>query len=616
VPIAKLEMKRPSKSGVSKSALICKGLVTKRGFFYSKQKPMQDLWNLGKKTRGKYYMSSPQCGDETLKFTPLINRSDVVSKRNNINPFSPYKPALIANDLIAAGLSFGLVLWITGLGFFEKGNLSYSVVLLAFSFVVVAFFSSYNLYNYHLIFLKKNHLTNLLKSFFWSLITFTIIAFLYTSPYLFGGIPFVTVLFYLIAVIGIMLFARFFSDYLLNLLKAIGISFLAVGTIGLIIGNEVPIALSNRFTIPLCFLLAVGAILVSRFLLVHLVFNIWMRRKFRRQLAIVGSDKEAKRIADFIIGHNAPFWVAGTVGAPDECGFEVSVPKSCLGALNELPKIVSENNINEIIVTDENLDKKSLISLLDYCTSEGINVWFPPKLMPIIDMKLYIDNFCSIPMIRLCSQRNNWLFTKAKYGFDALITLPIFILQFPIFLFICAIIKLESKGPVFYLAKSVGKNGSFFSMFKFRSMRVNNNSEIHKDYVTKLIKGEINSEDNKDQPLKITNDPRVTKMGKFLRKFSLDELPQLINVLKGDMSIVGPRPCLPYEYEIYKDWHKKRTYVRPGITGLWQVTGRSEVSFEDMILLDLYYIYNRNFVMDLSIMYETIFVVFGKRGAY
>ena len=195
-------------------------------------------------------------------------------------------------------------------------------------------------------------------------------------------------------------------------------------------------------------------------------------------------------------------------------------------------------------------------------------------------------------------------------------TLPIYILQLPVFLFICALIRLDSKGPVFYCAKSVGKNGTFFSMLKFRSMRIDNDSEIHKDYVTKLIKGKINSNNNKDQPLKITNDPRVTKVGKFLRKFSLDELPQLINVLKGEMSIVGPRPCLPYEYEIYKDWHKKRTTVRPGITGLWQVTGRSEVSFEDMILLDLYYIYNRSLVMDFSTLYETIFVVLGKKGAY
>lgn len=562
-------------------------------------------------------MANTQSSDEALEFTPFLNKIDVTSKKNKINTFSPYKPALFVNDLIAAGLTFGLGSWITGFGFFEKGNLNYSVVLLALSFVIIAFFSSFNLYNYHIIFFKRNHLKRLFKSFFWSLVTYTIIALLYTFPNLFGDISPITGLFFFIAAAGLILFARFFSDHVLNFLKSIGISFLAAGTIGLILGDEVPVILSNISIIPLCFLLAAGTILVSRFFLVHLVFNIWMRRKFRRQLAIVGSDKMAEKITDFIIDNNAPFWISGTVGTtPDECGFEVSVPKSYLGTLNKLPKIVSENNITEIIVTDENLDKKSLISLLDYCTSEGINVWFPPKLMPIIDMKLYIDNFCSIPMIRLCSQRNNWLFNKAKHGFDALITLPIFILQLPVFLFICAIIKLDSKGPVFYRAKSVGKNGSFFSMLKFRSMGVNNDSGIHKDYVTKLIKGEINSEDNEGQPLKITNDPRVTRVGKFLRKFSLDELPQLINVLKGDMSIVGPRPCLPYEYEIYKDWHKKRTSVRPGITGLWQVTGRSEVSFEEMILLDLYYIYNRSFVIDLSIAFETIFVVFGKRGAY
>ncbi len=413
-----------------------------------------------------------------------------------------------------------------------------------------------------------------------------------------------------------MLFAKFFSDHVLNLLKSIGISFLVIGAIGLIIGNEIPIALSNIFTIPLCFSLTVGAILVIRLFLVHLVLSVWMRRKFRRQLAIIGSDKDAEKITNFVIDHNAPFWVTGIVGTQDENELKVSIPKEYLGDLNQLPEIVTENNISEIIVTDENIDKKYLISLLDYCTSEGINVWFPPKLMPIIDMKLHIDRFCSIPMIRLCSQRNDWLFNKAKHVFDALITLPIFILQMIFFLFICAIIKLDSNGPVFYRPKCVGKNGRFFSMLKFRSMRVNNDSEIHKNYVTKLIKGEIKSEDNNDQPLKITNDSRITRVGKFLRKFSLDELPQLLNVLKGDMSLVGPRPCLPYEYEIYKDWHKKRTSVRPGITGLWQVTGRSEVSFEDMILLDLYYIYNRSFVIDLNILCETVFVVAGKKGAY
>jgi lipopolysaccharide/colanic/teichoic acid biosynthesis glycosyltransferase len=152
-------------------------------------------------------------------------------------------------------------------------------------------------------------------------------------------------------------------------------------------------------------------------------------------------------------------------------------------------------------------------------------------------------------------------------------------------------------------------------MYKFRSMITGASKEIHKEYVTRLIKGEI-TPDGSGTPIKITNDSRVTKVGRILRKTSLDELPQLINILKGEMSLVGPRPCLPYEYKVYKEWHKKRTTVRPGITGLWQVLGRSEVSFEDMILLDLYYIYNRSMDLDLSILFETIFVVLKKKGAH
>ena len=152
-------------------------------------------------------------------------------------------------------------------------------------------------------------------------------------------------------------------------------------------------------------------------------------------------------------------------------------------------------------------------------------------------------------------------------------------------------------------------------MYKFRSMATDCDSTVHKQYVTRLIKGEIKNDCNGSKVLKLTDDNRITAIGKIIRKFSLDELPQLINVLKGDMSLVGPRPCLPYEFEAYEEWHKKRTAVRPGISGLWQVTGRSEVSFEEMILLDLYYVYNRNFWLDLSILFETVFVVIGKKGA-
>ena len=219
-------------------------------------------------------------------------------------------------------------------------------------------------------------------------------------------------------------------------------------------------------------------------------------------------------------------------------------------------------------------------------------------------------------MIRMCSQKNTWVFNKLKYGLDALLALPIFIFLLPLFLVIAVAIKLNSSGPVFYRARSIGRNGREFTMYKFRSMKVNNGVDIHKNYVTKLIKGEQYDRGKIDRVFKITDDPRVTSVGKFLRKFSLDELPQIINVLKGNMSLVGPRPCLPYEYEVYKDWHKKRLFIRPGISGLWQVAGRSAVTFEDMVLLDLYYIYNRSLILDLIIMHETLFAVLAKRGAY
>ena len=556
-------------------------------------------------------MAKPHIIEESLEPSPFYKETDTPSKQSMKNKFFSYKFGLVIHDLIIVLLVFGLCGWITNFNFNIKGDISQAVILSILSLVVISFFPTFNLYNYHLIFLKRKHMASLAKSFGWSFLTLGIITAIFMFPQFFLSYYLVAAIF-LIAV-GMMLLSRFFWQQLLYIIKSIGISFLIVGTIGLIRPEENPIYIINWWVIPTGFILAGTMLTVGRFFVVHVVYNIWMRRNFRRQLAIIGSDEEAKNIMNHIVTHNAPYWVAGIVGesAPD-----ISLPKHRLGAINRLPDIVEQNKIEEIIVTDENIDKVTLISLLDYCTNKGLTVWFPQKLMPIIGVKLNIDNFCNLQMIRLCSQKNTWLFNKIKHGLDALMALLIFVLLSPFFLLISVAIKLNSKGSVFYRAQAVGKNGRIFTMYKFRSMRENNGSDIHKKYVTKLIKGEISNENSKDQPLKITNDPRVTTVGKLLRKLSLDELPQLINVLKGEMSLVGPRPCLPYEYEIYQNWHKKRSSVRPGITGLWQVAGRSAVTFEDMILLDLYYIYNRGLSLDFSILYETIFAVLGKRGAH
>ena len=549
--------------------------------------------------------------ESALQLSPFYKVTDKPSKRDTRNRFFSYKFGLVVLDLIMVQLAFGLGGLAVDSSFYLRGNLNQVLLLCVLSLVVLAFFPAFDLYSYHVIFLRKKHLANQIKSFGWSLLTFGMVSSILIWPQLFTSYYSISIIF--IAAVVMMIASRFFGGQLLYVIESIGISFLIVGMIGLINPDNNSIETINWQVIPVGFIFAVVLLMINRYFIVHVVYNTWMRRNFRRQVAIVGSDENAESIATYIIDRNAPYWIAGIVG---ESGLDISVSKRRLGPVEGLPGIVEQNKIDEIIVTDEKLDKRTLISLLDYCTTEKITVWFPPQLMPIVDMKLYIDNFCGLQMIRLCSQKNPWLFNKLKHGLDALIALPAFVMLSPLFLIIALAIKLNSKGPVFYRALAVGKNAEKFKMFKFRSMRTDISSDIHKDYVTRLIKGEISNGENEDQPLKITDDSRITPVGKFLRKFSLDELPQLINVLKGNMSLVGPRPCLPYEYEVYKDWHKKRTSIRPGITGLWQVAGRSEVLFEDMILLDLYYIYNRGLALDLSILNETVFVVLGKRGAY
>jgi exopolysaccharide biosynthesis polyprenyl glycosylphosphotransferase len=188
----------------------------------------------------------------------------------------------------------------------------------------------------------------------------------------------------------------------------------------------------------------------------------------------------------------------------------------------------------------------------------------------------------------------------------------------PLFLLIAALVKLKSPGPVFFRQSRIGENGQPFTMLKFRTMRVNADNAIHKEFVSQLIKGAspTGGDAVQEAPFKIVNDPRVTSIGRFLRKTSLDELPQLWNVLRGDMSLVGPRPPLAYEVEQYKPWHYRRVLeAKPGITGLWQVSGRSRTTFDDMVRLDLRYAKNPSAWADIKILIATPRAVISGKGA-
>jgi exopolysaccharide biosynthesis polyprenyl glycosylphosphotransferase len=566
-------------------------------------------------TRGIEDVDGRDVGTEALKFTPTLRGSDASASRLKVGRPSPLKVAVALLDFLAVCLAFFGTAWIAGLGSVLRIDVSEGIAALVLASLVLGFFPSNHLYNYHYIFLKKRHAALVLKAWAWSSLTLGTVLSVYAYPQVMGQVTVALIL--SVGVVAILILSRFYWDYLLEVLKGLGLAFVALGIIGFLIPGKRPVGLELWYAAPLSFFTALAFLVAGRCSLVNGLFATRLKRLYRKQLAIIGTDEEAKRIASHIVDLDAPYWVTGFLCSDATSNIDVScVGKHGLGDLRRLPQLVKESEISEVVVTDETLDKVSLISLLDYCTSEGLTVWFPPKLMPIIEMKLNIDSFCGLPMVRLCSQKSSWIFNKAKYALDALVTLPSIIVLLPFYAIIGAAVKLSSPGPVFYRARAIGKNGTPFTMYKFRSMRVDGDARTHKDYVTRLIKGEIRPESSGAKVLKVTDDPRITPVGRIIRKLSLDELPQLINVLKGDMSLVGPRPCLPYEYEVYEDWHKKRLSIRPGITGLWQVAGRSAVAFEDMVLLDLYYLYNRSLSLDMNIIYETVFAVLGKKGAY
>jgi len=222
-------------------------------------------------------------------------------------------------------------------------------------------------------------------------------------------------------------------------------------------------------------------------------------------------------------------------------------------------------------------------------------------------------------------EKANRLGRVTKRLVDIVGSISLLVLLSPIVAIIAAGIKLTSRGPVHFQQKRIGEHGMPFTLLKFRTMHLNNDASEHKEYVRQFIAGHAvkhptngngNGHGNNDGIFKLANDPRITPVGSFLRRSSLDELPQLVNVLRGEMSLVGPRPPLPYELEAYAPWHRRRVLeAKPGITGLWQVYGRSRVGFDDMVRLDLRYAQNCSPWLDLKILLQTPRAVFGGNGA-
>ena len=275
--------------------------------------------------------------------------------------------------------------------------------------------------------------------------------------------------------------------------------------------------------------------------------------------------------------------------------------------LEKIKQEVVTNNVSEILIAGDKLSTEKMLEIITECERFGVEFKIVPGILELIASRIDVDELAGVPLLTVAEIRLKGWRAAAKRCTDVVLSLGIITLISPLLLLFALLIKLTSAGPISFVQKRVGLDGKEFSMFKFRSMV--------KDAEAILPELESQSEAS-GHIFKIKDDPRMTKLGKFMRRYSIDELPQLFNVLFGQMSLVGPRPPLPREVEKYNSWHKKRLRVRPGITGPWQVSGRSLLPFDDMVRLDIYYIENWSLWLDLKILLRTIPVVITASGAY
>ncbi len=310
---------------------------------------------------------------------------------------------------------------------------------------------------------------------------------------------------------------------------------------------------------------------------------------------------------------------SGAVGRGDEAetsetceirGIYEGVP--VVSDLAGLPETIRESGANEVIIADSDVDGDALFDVMMRCgRRRGVEFRIAPSLFNCLPSKTEVDQIGALPMIRLFREPLSDFARGTKRISDIVIASLTLALLSPFWLLIALLIKFDSRGPVFYTQERVGMDGRIFVVYKFRTMRVDTDSEIHREYQRKFIAGdaEANVGDAQKPAYKLRDDPRITRVGRILRRLSLDEVPQLFNVLRGDMSIVGPRPPIPYEVEAYELRHRKRLDMKPGLTGLWQVSGRNRLPFEEMVKLDLFYIENWSLLFDVKIILRTALVL-------
>ncbi len=392
------------------------------------------------------------------------------------------------------------------------------------------------------------------------------------------------------------------------LIKANGVAFVMLFAAAFFYRGFSYSRLASVLLVPIGFLFSVGFRMLFRNAKEHLL----KMRPVQENILIVGRTEETDGLASRIQQPEMPYSLLGGLYPEDQPTVR---GLARLGGLEDLQRVLDEREVDRVLLISGGLSRQQLMRSIDQCYRSRVSWAVVPDLYDLLMDRLRTDQVAGVPVLGPSGSNIVGLNMVVKRGVDVVIAALMLLVLSPFMLAVGLLIRLASPGPALYVQKRVGRNGKIFNFYKFRTMVAETGDGIHRKVMERVIREGSAGDADEGKPLfKLKRDPRITPVGRWLRRFSVDELPQLLNVLKGDMSLVGPRPPIPYEVDLYKQEDLRRLQALPGITGLWQVSGRNRLSFRDMVELDVQYIENWSMGLDIRIFFKTLVAVFLSRG--
>lgn len=401
------------------------------------------------------------------------------------------------------------------------------------------------------------------------------------------------------------------AAHFLRIIQGIAVCILGYFLLSTLTKN--PVLVPSRFVVLNWAVMQFSALVIHRMILFPPLIQAASRAKMQRRVVVIGVSEGSIHFAQQLTEQRryAIFKPIGFLSNRRQKGEQVADGLFCLGQIADLSDLVDLHKIEGAIITQTDLSYQDLMDLIERCVRLFGWVDVHTDQAAVWHNNLNADTYFDIPFVRMREIPHGPMISAYKRIFDLLGASAGILLLSPLLAATAVAIKLTSSGPVFYARERVGKNGKPFLFYKFRSMTVGADQDRNRaEEIRKHIQ-----KNGGEQRSKIVNTAYITPVGKFIRKWAIDELPQLFNVIKGDMSLIGPRPVPPGEHEMCDEWHKRRFEIKPGCTGLWKVyAAKTGVSFNETVLYDLYYARNMNPMLDLYIAFMTVWVILTGRA--